>query len=48
MITILEKFLTELERGGGVGGWRVKATTRTASAVKNKTLLTNQQLRNVP
>ncbi len=33
MITILEKFLTELEMvGGGVG---VKAITRTATAVKN-------------
>ncbi len=37
MITILEKFLTELEMGGwGVGGGGgVKAITRTASAVKN-------------
>ncbi len=33
MITILEKFLTELEMGVGGGG--VKAITRTASAVKN-------------
>jgi putative heme degradation protein len=31
MITIVEKFLTELER---VGRWGVKAITRTASAVK--------------
>ncbi len=37
MITILEKFCTELERGGGVeGGVGVKAITRTASAVKNQ------------
>jgi hypothetical protein len=35
MITILEKFLTELEMGGGGGGGGVKAITRTASAVKN-------------
>jgi hypothetical protein len=33
MITILEKFFTELERGGG---GVVKAITRTASAVKNR------------
>jgi hypothetical protein len=33
MITVLEKFCTELERGWG--GGRVKAITRTASAVKN-------------
>jgi hypothetical protein len=32
MITILEKFLTELEMGGG----GVKAITRTATAVKNE------------
>jgi hypothetical protein len=36
MITILEKFCTELERGGGGGGVGVKAITRTASAVKNE------------
>jgi hypothetical protein len=35
MITILEKFCTELERGG-VGG-EVKVITMTASAVKNLT-----------
>jgi hypothetical protein len=35
MTTILEKFLTELERG--VGG-EVKVITRTASTVKNRTL----------
>jgi hypothetical protein len=34
MITILEKFCTELVMGGGGG---VKAITRTASAVKNTT-----------
>ena len=38
MITILEKFLTGLERG--VGGGVVKAITRTASAVKNRFLHT--------
>jgi hypothetical protein len=38
MITILEKFLTGLEMGGWGGGW-VKAITRTASAVKNHTML---------
>ena len=36
MITIVEKFLTELER---VGRWGVKAITRTASAVKYKIIL---------
>ncbi len=36
MITILEKFCTELERGGVEGWVGVKAITRTASAVKKK------------
>ncbi len=35
MITILEKFCTELVMGGGGGGGGVKAITRTASAVNN-------------
>jgi hypothetical protein len=39
MITILEKFLTGLEMGMEGGGGRVKAITRTASAVKNHTML---------
>ncbi len=39
MITILEKFLTELERGVGGGGGDVKAITRTASVVKKEYLL---------
>ena len=39
MITILEKFLTGLERGGGL-----KAITRTASAVNNEKVINNLKL----